>query len=341
MTISAIDFFSHDLNLICAARHAMSLIVTSEDEYEDLLGSWSDLESGLGVVLSHPDSVQEFRLRIQQYDRWMQHLLAHDTDVGLYLLFQLAINSPVGYSASHSLVCAVLCHLIAVDFALPLSERDSLVCAALSMNIAMTGLQDELAAQSGNLSPAQKIAIRAHAAKGALMLSNLGVADDLWLETIQLHHKDEVPGQDLSQLTPPHRLGYILHVVDKYAAMISPRQSREGRSPTESAQNILHSSHTEPDSQVGRALIRNVGLCPPGTFVRLEDKQVAVVTRRDGTPNLPLVAIVMDAKGEMIRPPRLHHTAHGSPVISTSLAASAVQDRINHHIILQLGAQAA
>ena len=174
----------------------MSLIVNTEDEYEDLLGLWSDLESGLGLVLSHPDSVQEFRQRIDQYDRWMQDLLEHDADVGLYLLFQLAINSPVGYSASHALVCAVLCHLISMDFELPKSERDSLVGAALTMNIAMTALQDELATQTGRPSAEQQVAIRAHAAKGALMLGNLGVSDGLWLETIQLHHKDDVPDQE-------------------------------------------------------------------------------------------------------------------------------------------------
>jgi hypothetical protein len=72
----------------------MSLIVKTEDEYEDLLGLWSDLESGLGLLLSHPDSVQELRQRVEQYDRWLQDLMIHDTDVGLYLLFQLAITSP-------------------------------------------------------------------------------------------------------------------------------------------------------------------------------------------------------------------------------------------------------
>jgi HD-GYP domain-containing protein (c-di-GMP phosphodiesterase class II) len=319
----------------------MSLIVKNEDEYEDFLGLWSDLESGLGLVLSHPGSVQEFRQRIFQYDRWMQDLLTHDADVGLYLLFQLAINSPVGYSASHALVCAVLCHLISANFALPQAERDSLVCAALTMNIAMTTLQDELATQTGRPSAEQQVAIRAHAVKGAMMLSNLGITDDLWLETIQLHHKEDLPGQDLSTLTPPHRLAHILHVVDRYAAMISPRQSREGRSATESAQNILRGDQAESESSVGRALVRIVGLCPPGTYVQLDGAEVAVVTRRSPQPNRPDVAIVIDPKGSLLRPPRLHHTMHGSPGIHSALAAAAVPERINHHIILQLGAQAA
>ena len=316
----------------------MSLIVNTEDEYEDLLGLWSDLESGLGLVLSHPDSVQEFRQRIDQYDRWMQDLLEHDADVGLYLLFQLAINSPVGYSASHALVCAVLCHLISMDFELPKSERDSLVGAALTMNIAMTALQDELATQTGRPSAEQQVAIRAHAAKGALMLGNLGVSDGLWLETIQLHHKDDVPDQDLGVLTPPHRLAHVLRVVDRYAAMISPRQSREGRSATESAHSVVHGA-AEQTSAVGQSLVRIVGLCPPGTFVQLDDEEVAVVTRRSLSPNLPDVAIVIDQKGDLVRPPSLHRTSTGSPVINSALVAAAVQERINHHLILKLSAR--
>ena len=81
--------------------------IQNENEYEELLGQWADLESGLGVILGSPASTQQFVSRVVQYDKWMQELLQRDTDVGLYLLFQLASNSPVGYSASHALVCAV------------------------------------------------------------------------------------------------------------------------------------------------------------------------------------------------------------------------------------------
>ena len=41
----------------------MAEMVTSENDYEDLLGQWSDLESGLGIILSSPDSTQEFAHR--------------------------------------------------------------------------------------------------------------------------------------------------------------------------------------------------------------------------------------------------------------------------------------
>ena len=67
-----------------------------DDSYEDLLSLWSDLESGMGILLAHPASVQDFPRKIAQYDRWMQALLQQDTDASLYLLFQLATTSTVG-----------------------------------------------------------------------------------------------------------------------------------------------------------------------------------------------------------------------------------------------------
>ena len=39
--------------------------------------------------------------------------------------------------------------------------------------------------------------------------------------------------------------------------------------------------------------------------------------------------------------PRLHRTAHGSPQIRAALAAAMVRVRLNHHLILRLGAYAA
>ena len=312
--------------------------VKTENEYEDLLSLWADLESGLGIILGSPGSIQEFELRVWQYDRWLKGLLERDTDVGLYLLFQLAGNSPVGYSASHALVCAVLCHLIAVDLDLPKAERDSLVHAALTMNIAMTALQDQLASQMERPSTEQQSAIRAHAVKGGLMLANMGVLDELWLDTIRYHHDENTDKGELHQVDPVQRLSRILRVVDRYAAMISPRKSREGRSATESARSVITS---ERNDEVGHALVRAVGLCPPGTYVRLDSKEVAVVMRRSSKPNLPHVAIVINDAGVLMNPPRLHRTASGAPDIKSALAASQVRERLNHHLILQLGAYAA
>ncbi|BCO28096.1 hypothetical protein MIZ03_2992 [Rhodoferax lithotrophicus] len=314
----------------------MSLILRTEDDYEDLLGQWSDLEASLGVILAYPNSAQEFEARLYQYGRWMQDLIAHDAHLALYLLFQLAIQSPVGYSASHALVCAVLCHLIGPELALNQHECNSLELAAFTMNIAMTHMQDQLATQVEKPSHEQQVAIHTHATKSALVLRELGIHNELWMSTVDLHHKEGLSQANLHQLTPPHRLALVLQVVDRYAAMISPRQSREGRSATESAQSIVGGENSN-NHLVGKTLVRLVGQYPPGTFVQLDDDKVAVVIQHSQHSNLPDVAIVLNSRGQKVNPPTLHHTFEGSPRIKKALPAAAVQEHINHHLILQLG----
>ena len=102
----------------------------NDEEYEDLLGLWGDLESGLSMLLSRPLHAQNFDGKIRQFDQWLQDLVAHDIDASLYLMFQLAATSTVGYSTSHALVCGTLCHIMAREFRLPGNERNALVRAA-------------------------------------------------------------------------------------------------------------------------------------------------------------------------------------------------------------------
>jgi hypothetical protein len=162
----------------------------------------------------------------------------------------------------------------------------------------------------------------------------------LCLDTIRYHDDESTKRGDLQEIEPVKRLARILRVVDRYAAMISPRQSREGRSATDSARSAIGNS-AERHDEVGHALVRAVGLCPPGTYVRLDNQELAVVMRRSAKPNLPHVAIVLSATGALLNPPRLHRTANGGPGIKSALAASAIRERLNHHLILQLGAYAA
>lgn len=311
----------------------------ADNLYEDLLGQWSDLESGLGVILGSPGTTQQFAHRVLQYDRWMQGLLQRDADVGLYLLFQLATHSPVGYSASHALVCSVLCHLVAGELRLPFKERNSLVHAALTMNVAMTALQDQLATQAGRPTQAQQDAIRAHPIKGAMMLANLGVADNDWLDIISSHHDESVELETPENASSIHRLTRILKVVDRYAAMISPRASRTGRSAIESARSVMARTTAGVD-EIGQALVRAVGLCPPGTYVRLDNDELAVVVRRSIKANQPFVVIIGQANGELQSNPRLHSTGDMQPRIRSALPSAAVRTPLNHFYLLQLGSQA-
>lgn len=312
----------------------------ADSDYEDLLGQWSDLECALSALLARPRQARDFVAKVRQCDRWLQDLIAHDIDAALYLMFQLAATSTVGYSASHALVCGTLCHILAQEMRLPVHERDSLVRAAFTMNIGMTALQDALAVQREPLTLEQQQTVASHPRMGLDMLEELQVTDDLWLEVVATHHAPSPDATPLASLPAQERLTRILSTIDRYAAMISPRKSRAGRSATDSVRAIVGQDSDTRD-EASLALVRTVGLCPPGTFVRLDNGETAVVLRRSERANFPLVASVLNARGEALAAPALYHTVRGQPRIQSALARSAVTVDLHNRTMVRLGLYAA
>lgn len=309
------------------------------DTYEDLQGLWSDLEAALALVLTHPGQVSDVPQKVLQLDAWLQELMAHDSDAGLYLMYQLAAAStPVGYSASHALVCATLSHLLAQSYRLPTLERDALVHAALTMNIGMTQLQNQLALQRERPSAAQQEAIRVHAVEGRNLLERMQVTDKLWLDVVTLHHIHVEPTLPLLDQPPAERLARLLATVDRYAAMISPRRTRAGRTVAESIQMV-----TGPQSKLyqkaGEALKHCVGYYPPGVFVALSDGTTAVVLRRSAVPGKPQVAKLLDARQYPLAQPEIVMLANQDTLhITHSLPAGEVRARADARSMVRLGA---
>lgn len=296
----------------------------------DWMHQWSDLETRLHVLLLAPHQQPEFTEQLRALHQRMLQLLALDADSSLYWLFQLAASSTVAYSASHAMVCAALCHLVAGELKLNATQQDSLALAALSMNIAMTRLQDDLAAQTVPPSSEQRELIETHAARSAQWLREMGVSDPDWLHVVEQHHDTS------SDTGLPTR---ILMAADRYAALISPRQTRPGKCITDSARHVIVRSGNSLD-EVGHALLTTVGICPPGTFVRLNDGTVAVVLRRSGRPGEPWVASVLDAKQHPLAEPALINTAEDGQGIEAALITQTVRVRLNHPRLLQLSRMA-
>ena len=301
----------------------------NDGRYEELLAQWADLETGLSVLLSVPSHVHGFAAKIAQHDRWMRDLLAQDTDIALYLLFQLAATSSAGYSASHALVCAVLCQVTATELRLTDSSRDSLVRAAMTMNLSITQLQDQLATQPGRPTQEQQAALQQHGARSAALLRAHGVSDACWLDVVTGHH-DAMPEGSVGATA---LLTQLLQLIDRYGALISPRGSRAGRDVGESLR-ALNAGADPTRERLGRALVNTVGAYPPGTFVRLADGARAVVLRRSTDPLLPVLALLTDPAGHALPQAKLQR---GPTKVEAAVAAHAVGLRMNHRTLVQPG----
>ncbi|MDZ5455288.1 HD-GYP domain-containing protein [Azohydromonas lata] len=140
------------------------------------------------------------------------------------------------------------------------------------------------------------------------MLVQGGVDDLVWLETVRLHHDASVENRPLEQLTPGQRLALLLRRVDIYAAVLSRRTARAALTPMEAARKVCLGADGRPDL-VGAALLRTTGLYPPGSFVELVSRELAVVFSRGARADQPLVAVLVNAQGEPLLEPRLRDTA--------------------------------
>lgn len=295
----------------------------------DWIARWSDTETQLSRLLLAPSETPAFVNEISAIESQAVELLALDEDATLYWLFQLASSSTVGYSTSHALVCWALCKLVSRSIDTPAVEQQALALAALTMNVGMTRLQDELADQSTPPNPAQLQAIEDHPQKGAQLLARLGVQNALWLEIVTQHHDPAAV----------RRVTQLLQVVDRYCAMISPRETRPGQCVTDSGRHALLKQGAGPED-LGHALVKTVGVCPPGTFVRLEGDRIAVVLRRSGRPGEPWVATVLDGRGFPVVEPSLIDTGDDGEGIAAALVTRTVRARLNHPRLLQLSRMA-
>jgi hypothetical protein len=301
-----------------------------------LIVELSDLQMRISLLLreARPDGV--WVGRITAFAQRLRQLIAKDADALLYLLTQATTHDPQHYSSHHALLCTVVVELCAHTLQWPQEDVGALVHAALTMNLSMTSLQDELAQQDAPLTPEQRRCINEHPTHSAQLLRDAGVSDPLWLEVVALHHQDPNPELALAQLGRAQRLARLLRRVDVFTAKISPRKGRQGLPPTLAARDACLGANGQPD-EVGSAVIKTLGIYPPGSYVRLASGEIAVVLRRGIRANRPKVASIVNRDGQPLGEPAVRDTtADLRHEVKGSVRVHEVRVRLNHQRMLAL-----
>jgi hypothetical protein len=190
--------------------------------------------------------------RLRALQRRVLEASASAPDELLFLLIAAAARMPARYGVHHALACAPIVGLAAQVLGWPEDERQAVVNAALTMNLSITSLQDELAHRERTLTVEQRRAVEAHPGHSAERLRAFGVEDALWLETVALHHAE--PDGPLAALPPAHRLAALLRRVDVFLAKISPRAGRPGLPTTQAARDACLAADGKPDT-LGAAIV--------------------------------------------------------------------------------------
>lgn len=209
------------------------------------------------------------------------------------------------YAVRHMAHCAVVAHLLADAVGLAPTEKLAVVCAALTMNLAIIELQNELnATVPRSVTEAERQQILAHPERAVSLLRRLGIADEQWLDYVQQHHEAfDGSGYPLGLSGSGIELGArIVGLVDRYVARLRHRADREGKLPNESLRDIFVSRGAEVDPQLAQFLVKTVGIFPPGLVVELENGDVGVVVRRTDAAHAPDVQVLV-AKERLLSQP--------------------------------------
>lgn len=283
-------------------------------------------------ALAPPDAAVRLEQLWRDLQQWAAGRVAQEA--ATLVLTYRACSSPAEYSVLHALQCAVLAQRVAPLLALPAGEVRPLVLACATMNVAMVQLQDALAQQTQPVSPAQRAQIDAHAAEGERLLRAAGVTDEAWLQAVRWHHA-RPPASVLSALPTSWRLASIVQALDRYTAAMSPRASRPGRSAKDAARTVLARNVLGAQDPVGLALVQLLGLYPPGTFVRLQAGELALVLRPGQKAATPVAAVVVNRMGEPLGAPKLVDCARPEYAVAEAVPGSAVKARIDLEEMVQ------
>jgi HD-GYP domain-containing protein (c-di-GMP phosphodiesterase class II) len=302
-----------------------------DDERPD----WLDLQVQANAILRDSHAVQ-FIERLDRLTNQLDKFSRRNPDGTLFALVHLSATEVQMYSATHAMLVSVMCGLAAREVLKWPEEQERRLCkAALTMNLGMTALQDQLTKQADAPTPAQRKAIDMHAERSAEMLMELGVSDTDWLEAVRKHHS-QVPGP-LQTRNRALQIARLIQRADMFAARLAPRAGRLPISPAAAMQACYFDENKQVD-ETGAALIKAVGIYQPGSFVRLATDEVAIVIKRGFNTSTPRVAVLISRSGMPIMEPTIRDTSTRDYRVIASVPHREVKVQINLERLLPLTA---
>jgi len=214
------------------------------------------------------------------------------------------------HAIRHSFATAIVTILIGNSLGCNLRRQNTLARAALTMNLSLLSLHDDWAKNRTPLSGTQRGNVFRHPGLSAELLIQSPGTDLAWITAVDQHHENldgsgypvSLEGSDISAEAR------ILRVADAWCALVMLRSGKARKTPRDAIQEMNKSVGSHFDSRAFLALKKLMGAYPPGTFVRLANRETAIVTRWDKQGTLPKYATsVLSPSGEI--PPQFKERA--------------------------------
>jgi len=296
---------------------------------EDFFARWEALQTRLSVLLRSPQEplfLPRVRECAGQLIAWAERF----ADPLIFVVVQHDHSRHEVYGLAHSLHTGAICALLARRLGWTPELQKSLVGAALTMNLSIIDLQGRLASRGGKLQPPQRAAIDRHPDEAVAWLRNAGLDDADWLAAVAQHHERPGGGGYPQGLAEPGEPAQLLRLVDIFLAKLASRGGRPGLPAPQAAKVLYTGCGGHPFAAL---LVKEFGLYPPGTLVKLASGEVAVSVRRGTSGNTPIVSAVMNRHGDALGSPVRRDTAQAEHAITGLAAAQTLRVKLSPHLL--------
>ncbi|MFT3736773.1 MAG: HD domain-containing phosphohydrolase [Rhodocyclaceae bacterium] len=259
----------------------------------DAFRVWDYILDELDALLRNVRVEPDFQRQLLSLARLVQQLAERSPDGALAAMI---LTDQRRYPIIHSLHTAVLCELVARRLEWVPERRTSLACAAMTMNLAMVELQQLLCSQRRAPTPEQRREIQRHPSLGEEMLREAGITDEIWLAAVRDHHERAGGGGYPFGITAPGEEARLIQTADIFSAKVSPRAARAPVTSAEAARSLFIDSGNEPNI-FAAALVKEIGIFPPGTCVALANGETGIVHSRGKLANAPMVISLASSTG--------------------------------------------
>ncbi|MGB2131137.1 MAG: HD-GYP domain-containing protein [Marinobacterium sp.] len=276
------------------------------------------------TLLQQKDRGSAFIRRVMQLVFDIQGVCEENPD-GILGTMQLIVEAPHGLV--HPLHAALMCEVACCRMGQGPLEHFPVVAAALTHDLGMYEIQQELFEQSKPLTERQRHIIDTHPQRSHDLLVEQGVTESGWLLPVLQHH-ERLDGSGYPVGLSGNAICHdarLLAITDCYSAMIRPRAYRDQVLPRDALREIFQQRGSTIDAELARLFIDVMGIFAPGTLVQLTHGELALVTGRGDSINQPALALIHNRLGARLDEPE-HITLEDSRDIKAILR---LQDHAN------------
>jgi HD-GYP domain-containing protein (c-di-GMP phosphodiesterase class II) len=268
--------------VFCAASHAHRLSPSDPIGQLHQVGATLSSLAERAVHGHYVDALEFIDLAQAFFEVW-----SLDADACIGYVRLVRFERP---SVRHTLLAALFSAEQATANGLQHESVLTVIGAALTMNLASMTLHDEMFSLVGGLTEEIRDEILAHPNASARLLNSIGTFPQDWLEAVA-HHHESVDGSGYPNGFTRANIGLparMLRIADTLAARLLGRKRRSprhwsiqlARDAQRLIQHVFAADLEKLDRTLVRLLMTRLGTFPPGSLVRLNNGELAVVSRR-------------------------------------------------------------